>query len=92
MIRLVKVVEVRPLAGGKLSLRFSDSSAGRYDFTEMLSEGGPMIEPLREPAYFRRVFLSNGVPAWSNGFELDAIALHMEMAKRGALKAPMAAD
>jgi hypothetical protein len=63
MIRLVKVVEVRPLAGGKLSLRFSDGSAGRYNLTELLSEGGLMVEPLRDPAFFRRVFLSNGVPA-----------------------------
>ena len=52
----------------------------------MLAAGGPMVEPLRDPAMFRRAFISFGVPSWPNGFDLDAINLHMEMAAAGLLK------
>ena len=39
-----------------------------------------MVEPLRDPAMFGRAFVSFGVPSWPNGFDLDAINLHMSCA------------
>jgi hypothetical protein len=50
-----------------------------------------MVEPLREPAMFRRAFLSFGAPAWPNGFDLDPINLHTEMEERGLLRRSAAA-
>lgn len=50
-----------------------------------------MVEPLRDPAMFRRAFLLFVVPAWPSGFDLDAIALHMDMKKAGLLKQAAAA-
>jgi len=50
-----------------------------------------MVEPLRDPAMFRRAFLSFGVPSWPNGFDLDAINLHMEVGRAGALSRVAAA-
>jgi hypothetical protein len=44
-----------------------------------------MVEPLRDPAMFQRVFLSFGVPSWPNGLDFDAINLHREMQQAGAL-------
>ena len=52
----------------------------------MIAEGGEMIEPLREPAFFDRVFLDDGILTWPNGFDLDSIALHMDMKERGLLR------
>jgi hypothetical protein len=57
----------------------------------MLAEGGPMVEPLRDPSFFKSVFVSFGVPSWPNGFEVDAIALHMELEKAGLLIGSVAA-
>ena len=34
-----------------------------------------MVEPLKDPAFSGRVYVSFGIPTWPNGFELDAIAL-----------------
>jgi hypothetical protein len=51
----------------------------------MLAEGGVMVEPLRDPAMFRRVFLEFGALTWPNGFDLDPIALHDRMAAAGEL-------
>jgi hypothetical protein len=92
MIKIVKVVELKPLDSSSLWLKFSDGSEGVYDCTSLLAEGGEMVEPLRDPAMFNRAFVSFGVPSWPNGFDMDAIALHMEMAEMGSLKFPAAAE
>jgi hypothetical protein len=66
-------------------LLFSDGSAGEHDFAQLIQEGGPMVEPLRDAAFFARVFVELGVPAWPNGFDLDALKLHMDMSAAGEL-------
>ena len=49
-----------------------------------------MVAPLRDPAYFARVFLEFGAPTWPNGFDLCPDWLHMEMEAAGELKASAA--
>jgi hypothetical protein len=44
-----------------------------------------MVEPLRDPAFFARVFIDDGILTWPNGFDLDSIALHDEMKTAGLL-------
>ena len=56
----------------------SDSSA-------IVNQGGPMVEPLRDPAYFARVFLEDGALTWPNGYEACADWLWLEVESRGAL-------
>ena len=91
MINMVKVTELKPLDDVRLWVRFSDGSEGIWDYSDMLAEGGPMVEPLRDPSFFKSVFISFGVPSWPNGFEVDAIALHMELDKAGLLIGSQAA-
>jgi hypothetical protein len=69
---------------------FSDGSEGERDFADLIAEGGEMVEPLRDVAFFARVFLDDGVLTWPNGFDLDSIALHQEMKAAGLLRAPAA--
>jgi hypothetical protein len=85
MIELVKVTQVKALDGHRLWLRFSDGCEGIRDLSDVLAEGGAMVEPLRDPSMFNRVFVEYGVPTWPNGFDLDAIALHQEMKSAGLL-------
>lgn len=85
MIKLVKVVEIKPLGGNRLWVRFSNGREGVRDFSDMLAQGGSMVEPLRDPAMFQRVFIEYGAPTWPNGFDIDAIALHQEMQEAGLL-------
>ena len=91
MIEIVKVVEMRPVGARSLWLRFSDGQEGVRDCSDILSEGGPMVEPLHDPAMFQRAFLSFGVPSWPNGFDLDPINLHAEMRAAGTLHRASAA-
>ena len=90
MIEMVDVVSVKALDGYRLWLRFSDGSEGVEDLSNLIENGGPMVEPLRDPELFARGFISFGVPTWPNGFDLDAINLHRQMRERGALKKPAA--
>lgn len=50
-----------------------------------------MIEPLRAPEYFARGFVEMGAPTWPNGYDIDPIALYMEMRDAGELT-PVAAE
>lgn len=90
MIEMVDAVSVKALDGYRLWLRFSDGSEGVENLSNLIENGGPMVEPLRDPELFARVFISFGVPTWPNGFDLDAINLHRQMRERGTLKKPAA--
>ncbi|WP_332793580.1 hypothetical protein [Sphingomonas sp. RB3P16] len=44
-----------------------------------------MTRPLADPAFFARAFIESGAPAWPNGFELSADALHRRLDAAGEL-------
>ncbi len=83
---MIKVRKATVLGEFRLRLEFSDDTVGERDLGFMLGEHGPMLEPLKDPAYFKRVFVENGVPTWPNGYDWDAIALHDEMKAAGELR------
>lgn len=82
---MISIAKIEKLDGYKLRLRFSDGSEGVHDFTTMVGETGPMIEPLRDEAYFARVFLEFGAPTWPNGYDIAPEWLRREMAAAGEL-------
>ncbi len=86
MIEIIKILKIKKLGGFRLRLYFSDGTEGEWDFANMTAEGGTMIQPLKSPKYFTRVFLQLGTLTWPNGFDLDSIALHDEMMSAGALR------
>jgi hypothetical protein len=53
---MIKVSKIDWLGGHRLRFRFNDDSVGELDFVALVNEPGPMVEPLRETAYFARVF------------------------------------
>jgi hypothetical protein len=83
---LIKVTKAEPLGGHRLRLQFSDGSIGERDFADVVSGSGPMLEPLRDPAYFARVFIDFGTPTWPNGYDLAPHTLHAEMQQAGPLR------
>lgn len=89
---MVDVLRLRALDGHRLWLRFTDNSEGVRDLSDIIAEGGPMIEPLKAAEYFKRVFVEMGAPTWPNGFDLDPINLYMQLRDAGALVRPDAGD
>jgi len=82
---LTKITRLEKLGGFRLRLRFSDGTEGVRDFSALVQETGPMLEPLRDEAYFNRVFLEYGALTWPNGFDLAPEWLRREMAAAGEL-------
>jgi hypothetical protein len=88
---MISVSSITCLGGYRLRATFSDGTAGEHDFSALVAETGSMVEPLRDPAFFKRVFLEDGAPTWPNGFDMAPEWLRREMAIAGQL-APAAAE
>ena len=82
---LTKIARLEKLGGFRLRLRFTDGSEGVHDFSTLAKEPGPMLEPLRDEAYFNRVFLEFCALTWPNGFDIAPEWLRREMAAAGEL-------
>ena len=82
---LTKITKLEKVGGFRLRVRFSDGSEGVHDFSEMVQETGPLMEPLRDADYFARVFLEFGAPTWPNAFDISPEWLRREMAAAGEL-------
>jgi len=85
-----KVTHLEKLDGFRLRVRFNDGSEGVHDFAAMVSKPDSIVWPLRDEAYFARVFLESGVPTWPNGFDIAPEGLRDEMAAAGELSRPAA--
>jgi hypothetical protein len=82
---LTKVTKLEKVGGFRLRVRFTDGSEGVHDFAALVTEPGPMLDPLRDESYFARVFLEFGAPTWPNGFDIAPHWLHREMEDAGEL-------
>ena len=71
---LPTVVHAEHRGGFRLHVRFNDGAEGTIDFEPWLE--GPVFEPLKEPAYFRRFFIDGGSVAWPNGADIAPETLH----------------
>ena len=85
-LSLIKVTKAEPIGGYRLRLRFSDGSIGERDFADVVRGSGAMLEPLRDPAYFARIFIDFGTPTWPNGYDLAPGPLYAEMSEAGLLR------
>ncbi len=83
--KLVKAQRVRALDGYRLDIEFTDGSSGVIDLSEFVS-WGEVTAPLRDPAYFAKVFVEQGEPTWPNGCNYDAINAHRQLAAAGELR------
>ena len=88
---MMKVSKIKYLDGYRLRATFSDGMAGDYDFSAIVRESGPMVEPLRDPIFFARVFLEDGAPTWPNGYDAAPGWLRREIEATGNFARDVAA-
>ena len=88
---MIKLIAADFLNDREIRLRFSDGSAGTYDFGNFQMAGTPMTEPLLDPEFFRRAYIALGAICWPNGFDLSAQALHRALDEGGRLSRSSAA-
>ena len=83
---MIKIVTAEHLRDTVIRLTFNVGMVGVYDLAPIVDQKGPMVQPLREPAYFQRFFLELGALAWPNGLDLSPTAIHRELAEAGQLR------
>ena len=62
----------------RICVTFNDGTAETIDFQQWLE--GPIFEPLKDPAYFRRFFVEGGAVAWPNGADIAPETLYEAVA------------
>lgn len=76
---VLRVTDVEPLDGYRLRIAFNDGVVREVDFAkEVAHSEGTLVEPLRDPAYFRRVRVDENsrTIVWPNGLDPDPEVLH----------------
>ena len=74
---MIKLKGVRALSGYRLECKFYDGETVIYDMRYVLEFNTPMLDPLKDEAFFRDVFLESGAPVWRNGYDLCPDAIWM---------------
>lgn len=82
---MIKLKAVESKGDYRLLLRFSDGTAGIYDFVPFIEANTEMTAPLRDPQTFAQYYIELGALAWPNGFDLSAESLHCRLQGAGAL-------
>ena len=83
---LNEIIKVETLGGFRLGIYFQDGSFGEHDFTDLVKEPGEMREPLRDPAFFARVYLEYGALTWPNSYDMCPDWLRMTMETASELR------
>lgn len=74
---MIKVLNARLTAPFTLEIDFSDHTQGVFDANAYLSSrAGPLLDKLRDAAYFERFFIDAGALCWPNGLELSPAKIH----------------
>ena len=74
MVFLPNVVRAKYDAEFRILVTFNDGTEASVDFRPWLS--GPVFEPLKKVAYFRKFFVDGGTVAWPNGADIAPETLY----------------
>lgn len=74
MTQLPSVIRAEYRGKFRIHVTFNDNVEGTVDFRQWLD--GPVFEPLKTPAYFRRFFIDGGTVAWPNGADIAPETLY----------------
>jgi hypothetical protein len=75
------VVDVKPLEHLGLAVRFADGLIGEVRFAPEHLTG--VFEPLKDPDYFRKVYIDHGVVEWPGQIDLAPDAMYNEIKANG---------
>ena len=86
---LKDILEVRPLEGYTLHLRFEDGVEGDVDLQQFVTFDG-VFAPLKDRAYFAQVRVNSelGTVVWPNGADLDPVVLYSKVTGRPIKHSP----
>ena len=78
---LKDVVEVRPVGGHRLFVKFEDGVQGEIDIAGLVQFDG-VFAVLRDPAKFAEAFIDLGTVSWPNGADIAPEVLYAKLSNR----------
>ena len=78
------VVEVKPLSGLRLEVRFADEVSGKVELAKLiLGAQAGVFEQLRDPHLFAQVSIDHGAVSWLGELDLAPDAMYDEIKANG---------
>ena len=77
---MIKLIHAKYDGDYRVLLTFSDGHQALFDGQQLLQREGPLLDALRNEAYFKRVFIDAGALCWPNGLELSPLKLYETLA------------
>ena len=76
MIKIREIIDVKANDDFTLECAMDNGEVYLYDMSYLKDyEGGPMIQPLKDISYFKKVYIEVGALEWPNGFDIDGTAV-----------------
>ncbi len=76
------VVKAKHVSGYLLEIHFDDGTHKLIDMSQWFK--GPVFEPLKKPAFFKKFFVEAATVAWPNGVDISPEALYAAKDLQGA--------
>jgi hypothetical protein len=67
MIHKIIKVETK---GFELICTYGKGEIVHFDMSDIPTRKGTMVQALKDPSFFSKVFLESGAPTWPNGYDL----------------------
>jgi len=71
------IIFVEPLNDFFLKVTFDDGFTKAFDMKPFI--GGGISEELKNPSFFRKVYIDNGALTWPNGYDFCPVFLRNEV-------------
>lgn len=76
-VKTITVTAVEPLNNFKLRVTLSNGKKGIFDVSRFIGEG--VFQELKDPVYFRRVYVDYDTVVWPHEQDIDPELIEMEL-------------
>jgi hypothetical protein len=77
------VIKIEYKGGFVYHVVFDDGTSGDIDFSEYVGRG-PVFEPLRDTAFFKKARVEGGTISWPNGADIASETLYEKISRQQA--------
>ena len=75
------VIKIEYKGGFVYHVVFDDGKSGDVDFSEYVGRG-PVFEPLRDPAFFKKATIEGGTISWPSGADIAPETLYEKISRQ----------